>query len=167
MNTFGIPTFSSRIYCHKHSTSQIPVKASHGVLLDSDEKVKSELQDSIALNDIKSNKFYTDILMRCVDIQHKHLKHLAILLTETIKSLIKTSKDRDAKLDIQSHRAYILQQSKKIMQWVSKYEPQHMNSKDSTANELKKMNDYTKLLMTDLDIKEKLRNSRNLLHQNI
>lgn len=142
------------------------MKASHQALFDSDEKIKADLQDSIALNDIKSNKFYTDILMRCVDIQHKHLQHLAILLTETIKSLIKNNKDRDAKLDVQSHRTFILQQSKKIMQWVSKYEPQKMNVKDSTANELKRMNDYTKLLLTDLEIKEKLRNSRNQLHHN-
>ena len=51
---------------------------------------KAELKDLAKLNDIKSNKFDTDFLMNCTDIHHRQLEHLAVLLIETVKTLIQT-----------------------------------------------------------------------------
>lgn len=59
-----------------------------------------------ALNELKSNKFDTEVLMRCVDIQHKQITHLSVLLTESLKTIIKQSKE--SKTSIQNKRMYIL-----------------------------------------------------------
>ena len=36
-------------------------------------KAKADVKDLLALNEIKSNKFDTEVLMRCVDVQHKQI----------------------------------------------------------------------------------------------
>ena len=44
------------------------------------------------------------------------------------------------------------------MSWISEFEPQNVNSKDlSLPNELKKMSGYTKMIIKDLDAKEKIK----------
>jgi hypothetical protein len=87
--------------------------------LEEDEAMrqKADIKDVMALNDIKSNKFDTEILMRCVDIQHKQISHVCVLLNECMKTLIKQHKE--SKMSIQQKRMYILQQSQKVMLWVS------------------------------------------------
>lgn len=51
-------------------------------------KGKADIKDLMAMNEMKSNKFDMEILMRCIDIQHKQITHLVVLFTESMKTLI-------------------------------------------------------------------------------
>lgn len=49
---------------------------------------KADVKDLQALNEIKSNKIDTDFLMKCVDIQHKQITHIVVLLVEAVKTML-------------------------------------------------------------------------------
>jgi len=49
---------------------------------------KADLKDLLALGEIKSNKFDTNFLMKCVDIQHKQITHIVVLLVEAVKTMV-------------------------------------------------------------------------------
>ena len=62
--------------------------AGGGYIDDNRLNQKADLKDLQALSEIKSNKFDTDFLMRCVDIQHKQITHVAVLLVEAVKTML-------------------------------------------------------------------------------
>lgn len=84
-------------------------------------KNKADMKDLLAMNELKTNKFDTEILMRCVDVQHKHISHIAVLFNEISKTLISTKKESEAA--IQNKRMYILEQSNKVLHWIGQFEP--------------------------------------------
>lgn len=43
---------------------------------------KADLKDLIKLGELKSNKFDTDLLLKCVEVQHSQIQHLAVILIE-------------------------------------------------------------------------------------
>jgi len=49
---------------------------------------KANLSDLQTLNDLKSNKIDTEQTMICVDILHKQITHLIVLLIETMKTIV-------------------------------------------------------------------------------
>jgi len=49
---------------------------------------KADIKDLLALGEIKSNKFDTNFLMKCVDIQHKQITHIVVLLVEAVKTML-------------------------------------------------------------------------------
>jgi hypothetical protein len=49
---------------------------------------KADMKDLLALSEIKSNKFDTNFLMKCVDIQHKQITHIVVLLVEAVKTML-------------------------------------------------------------------------------
>jgi len=49
---------------------------------------KAVIKDLLALGEIKSNKFDTNFLMKCVDIQHKQITHIVVLLVEAVKTML-------------------------------------------------------------------------------
>lgn len=46
------------------------------------------MADLLAINDLKTNKFDTENLMKCIDIQHKQIMMIIILLNECMGSLV-------------------------------------------------------------------------------
>lgn len=74
---------------------------------------------------------------------------MALLLTECMRTLVKTK--NEAKAKIQNKRMYLLQQLSKVVMWISKFEPQGINSKDLVIpKELQQMQGYTKSLLTNM-----------------
>jgi hypothetical protein len=49
---------------------------------------KANLSDLQTLNDLKSNKVDTEQTMICVDILHKQITHLIVLLIEAMKTIV-------------------------------------------------------------------------------
>lgn len=54
---------------------------------------KADVKDLVALGELKSNKFDTNFLMKCVDIQHKQITHVVVLLVEAVKTMLSQSKE--------------------------------------------------------------------------
>ena len=46
------------------------------------------MSDLKILNDLKSNKIDTEQTMICVDILHKQITHIIVLLIETMKTIV-------------------------------------------------------------------------------
>lgn len=49
---------------------------------------KANLSDLQTLNDLKTNKVDTEQTMICVDILHKQITHLIVLLIEAMKTIV-------------------------------------------------------------------------------
>ena len=77
-----------------------------------------------------------------------------MLFVEALKTLVNSAKE--PKAAIQNKRMYILQQSTKVLNWLSNFEPQNVNSNDlKLPSDLKKMSGYTKIVLNDLKEKDK------------
>ena len=77
---------------------------------------KADKSDVTHLMDIKSNKIDTENTMRSIDIMHKQITHIIVLLVEFLKTNVKGSKESEVK--IQGKRMYILQNAMKVVNWV-------------------------------------------------
>ena len=49
---------------------------------------KADIKDLIKLGEIKSNKFDTEFLQKCADVQHDQIQHIIVLLLEILKTLV-------------------------------------------------------------------------------
>ena len=67
--------------------------------LDEPENVSKILEQKVdikqlnALNDVKTNKVDTEQLMRCVDIMHKQITHIMVLIIELGKTIVTQQKE--------------------------------------------------------------------------
>jgi hypothetical protein len=52
-------------------------------------EAKADKADLIEINNLKSNKMDTENTLRWIDLLHKQIKHIAVLLVEGTKSLLK------------------------------------------------------------------------------
>ena len=73
------------------------------------------------LMDIKSNKVDTENNMRNIDILHKQVTHIIVLLVEFLKTNVHQQKESTTK--IQSKRMFILQNAMKVVNWINKFDP--------------------------------------------
>ena len=74
-------------------------------------------KDLVALNDAKTNKSDTEILMKSIDVQQKQISQFIVLFVEQLKTLIKSQKE--TKVSIQNKRMNILQSSVLVMNWIN------------------------------------------------
>ena len=74
-------------------------------------------KDLVALNDAKTNKSDTEILMKSIDVQQKQIPQFIVLFVEQLKTLIKSQKE--TKVSIQNKRMNILQSSVLVMNWIN------------------------------------------------
>ena len=51
---------------------------------------KADVKDLIKMGELKSNKFDTDLLLKCAEVQHDQMKHIAVIVNEAVKTLINT-----------------------------------------------------------------------------
>ena len=84
-------------------------------------KHKADMSDLKNLMDIKSNKVDTENNMRNIDILHKQITHIVVLLIELLKTNVHQQKESQVK--IQSKRMFILQNAMKVVNWVNKFDP--------------------------------------------
>lgn len=100
------------------------------------------------MNDIKSNKKDVEDCMRCIDIQHKQIQHIIVILVEFIKTSLSNAKE--SQVSVQGKRMYVLQQAIKIISWIGQFDPQNINSRDlHLPTDLKSLNDHTRNLLRD------------------
>ena len=100
------------------------------------------------MNDIKSNKKDLEDCMRCIDIMHKQIQHIIVILVEFIKTSLSNAKE--SQVSVQGKRMYVLQQAMKIISWIGEFDPQNVNSQNlHLPSDLKQINDHTRNLMRD------------------
>jgi len=106
---------------------------------------KADNREIQKLQDIKTNKEDTEMSMRNIDILHKQVTHIIVLLTELVKTNLQQKKESFA--SIQQRQMYILWQCMNVVNWVNLFNPQTVNTNDfKLPPELKELNDHSKLL---------------------
>lgn len=110
---------------------------------------KSELE---AVIDMKSNKADTDMALKGLDIIHKQITHMIVLVIEMIKlSMTQMSLATDSD-KTRHHKAlmYTLQQAVNVCRWINDFDPQNVNIVDLVLpQELKTLNDHSKSLVRE------------------
>lgn len=78
-----------------------------------------------AIIELKSNKTDTDLIMKCVDIMHKQITHVIVLVVELIKlDMVQMSLQTDSdKSKHQKNLMYILQQGINVCRWLNEFDP--------------------------------------------
>ena len=84
-------------------------------------KNKADLSHLAHLMDIKSNKVDTETNMRSIDILHKQITHIIVLLIEFLKTNV--SNQKESHVVIQNKRMFILQNAMRVIHWVDKFDP--------------------------------------------
>ncbi|CDW89243.1 UNKNOWN [Stylonychia lemnae] len=86
---------------------------------------RQELQD---IANQKSNKKDTELSLRWIDIIHKQLKQIAILITEILKQdLAPSNTQTNLEHSKQNTKAFLFQQALLISQWMSKFDSENIN----------------------------------------
>jgi hypothetical protein len=110
---------------------------------------KAELE---AVIDMKSNKKDTDLAMKGLDILHKQVTHMIVLVIEMIKSgMTQMSITCDSeKSRHHKNQMYLLQQAVSVCRWVNEFDPQNVNIVDLyLPTDLKQLNDHSRTLVKE------------------
>jgi len=86
---------------------------------------KVDRVDLDAVIDLKSNKSDTDLAMKGIDIMHKQVTHMIVLLVELIKSVMNTLSIHNDSDKTKNHKnlLYILQQAVNVCRWINEFDP--------------------------------------------
>lgn len=103
--------------------------------------LKADKFSIIELNDLKSNKIDTENNMKAIDIIHKQIRHLVIMLMENFRVQVETeTSSRNARINKMN---VVLQQSLLLAKWIVKFNPENLNSYDLTLpDDLKDFQDF-------------------------
>lgn len=103
--------------------------------------LKADKFSIIELNDLKSNKIDTENNMKAIDIIHKQIRHLVIMLMENFRVQVETeTSSRNARINKMN---VVLQQSLLLAKWIIKFNPENLNSYDLTLpDDLKDFQDF-------------------------
>ncbi|CAI2383375.1 unnamed protein product [Moneuplotes crassus] len=92
---------------------------------------KVERSELISLLDFKSNKIDTDTSMKAIDILHKQIKHLSVILVEILrKDSLKMLKPKDSENISKNNTFEILNQLLSISKWINGFDPENINTTD-------------------------------------
>ena len=85
--------------------------------------------------------------MRSIDILHKQVTHLVVLLVEHVKTSL--TQQKESQVSIQSKRMFILQSAMKVMTWAHGFNPQNVNESDlKMPDDMKQISEYTRKLIS-------------------
>lgn len=75
--------------------------------------------------DMKSNKTDTDLAMKGLDIVHKQVTHMIVLVVELIKSSMNSLSIHNDSDKTKHHKnlMYILQQAVHVCRWINDFDP--------------------------------------------
>ena len=113
---------------------------------------KVDQVDLEAVINMKSNKADTDVAMKGLDIVHKQVTHMIVLVVELIKSCMNSLSVHNDSDKTKHHKnlMYILQQAVNVCRWINDFDPQNVNIEDLVLpNELRNLNDHSKSLVLD------------------
>ena len=101
------------------------------------------------LSDAKANKIDTENNMKAIDIIHKQIRHLVIMLMENFRVQVDT--DNATKHTKLNRMNNVLQQSLLLAKWIIRFNPENINSYDLTLPEdLKVFHDYVTKSMDEI-----------------
>ena len=66
--------------------------------------------------------------MRAIDIMHRQISHVSILLLEVQKQLVNEQNETNASL--KQRRLFALEQIVNVMNWINDFNPQNVNYRD-------------------------------------
>jgi hypothetical protein len=92
---------------------------------------KVEKSELVSIADMKSNKKDTYSNMKAIDILHKQIKHLSVILVEILrKEAMEFSKAPDLEQTIKKNMFSVLQQGLHVAKWINKFNPENINTDD-------------------------------------
>ena len=77
---------------------------------------------------MKSNKVDTEMTMKGLDILHKQITHIIVLMIEQSKIALSTSLETEKQKQQKKH--FILKSAVHVCQWINKFDPQNVNNDD-------------------------------------
>lgn len=84
--------------------------------------------------------------MKALDIIHKQIAHISVVIIELIKGLI--SDKNETEVARQKKRNFLLNTAVKVCQWVNNFDPQNINYDSlKLPTNLKKLNQYAEDLV--------------------
>lgn len=108
---------------------------------------KADKFQVIDLYDLKSNKADTETNMKAIDIIHKQIRHLIIMLMENFRVQVDTQhsnpQTRINRMNV------VLQQSLLLAKWITKFNPENINSYDLTLP--KDLEDFQEFVSQSMD----------------
>lgn len=111
-------------------------------------KTKANKEDVERLQEIKANKQDIEQQMKAVDIMHRQITHLSILLTEVQKSIINEQNETAAA--VKSKRMFALEQIVNVTNWIHDFNPQNVNFMDlNLPKNLRTLDDYSHVAVRD------------------
>ena len=105
-----------------------------------------------AVINMKSNKHDTDIAMKGIDILHKQVTHLVVLVVELVKLVMNQLSLISDSEKTRHHKSlmYLLQQGVNVCRWVSEFDPQNVNLVDLVLpSDLEQLNEYSHILVKE------------------
>eukprot|EP00347_Sterkiella_histriomuscorum_P005859 403355004 len=89
---------------------------------------KADRAELLQISNLKSNKQDTEISLRWIDVIHRQLKQLAILVTEFLKLDVDVkSTQGNQEHQKQNTKAFLFQQALLISQWMNKFDAENIN----------------------------------------
>ena len=83
--------------------------------------MKADRVDIERLNDLKSNKQDTDMMLSCQQMICKHFKQLLVLFIEVVN--FQVAKANDTKQGIEARKAALISHIQNLAGWVMKFDP--------------------------------------------
>ena len=88
-------------------------------------EMKANSQEVSQLNERKTNKEDSEMMMRSLDIMHKQLTEFSVMFVELIKHGVRSGKESE--VFRQERLKYILTNSMSIFKWIKEFNPQNVN----------------------------------------
>lgn len=111
-------------------------------------QTKANKEDLERLADIKTNKHDSDMQMRAIDIMHRMMNHMSILLLEVQKQQI--NETNETAVQQKSKRMFAMEQIVNVVNWIHGFDPQNVNIDNmSLPRDLRTLNDYSKVAVKD------------------
>ena len=109
--------------------------------------LKADKFDLNQIGNYKSNKIDTENNSKAIDIMHKQMRHLVIMMMENFRVQLETENlSTQTKINRMN---VVLQQSLLLAKWVSKFDPENINSYDLSLP--KDLNDFQEYVTTSMD----------------
>ena len=109
--------------------------------------LKADKFDLNQIGNYKSNKVDTENNSKAIDIMHKQMRHLVIMMMENFRVQLETENlSTQTKINRMN---VVLQQSLLLAKWVSKFDPENINSYDLSLP--KDLNDFQEYVTTSMD----------------
>ena len=110
---------------------------------------KASQKDVEMLKTHKTNKQDTDMQMKSIDIMHRQVTHMSVLIIEILRQGIVTKTESETTK--QQRQKFLLQQGCSVARWIAEFDPQNVNSDNLILpTELKALYDYSNTLVKAL-----------------